>query len=102
MAEALVSFSIWTMISLILLPASIYINKERANIKLNHEALSVLKEHIEDVEFDDSAKEKQGSFSNDTKFQILWKKEGESEHACIQRQDYVDRKEEKCLYYFGE
>lgn len=102
MAESLVSFSIWTMISLILLPASIYINKERANIKMNHEALSVLKEHIEEVEFDDYAKEKQGSFSNNTIFRILWKKEGDSEQACIQWQDLVDRKEEKCLFYYGE
>ncbi|MDQ0858406.1 competence protein ComGE [Bacillus sp. V2I10] len=101
MAETLMAFSIWSMISLILLPASVYLKKEREESKVHHEALVLLKEHIESLNFENLEKENVNLFIKDQEFKITWSKEEDIDQACINWESH-DAAKEECMYSFRE
>jgi competence protein ComGC len=101
MAETLMAFSIWTMISLILLPASVYLKKEREENKVHHEAMVLLKEHIESLNFENLEKENVNLFIKDQEFKITWSKEEDIDQACINWESH-DAAKEECMYSFRE
>ncbi|MGG4490061.1 competence type IV pilus minor pilin ComGE [Metabacillus idriensis] len=99
LAEILMAFSIWSMISLMLLPASVYIKIEREESKLKHEALVLLKDHIETLNFENSAKENFNLSVNNQRFEITWSKEEGIDQACI-KWESQKAAEAECLYSF--
>jgi type II secretory pathway pseudopilin PulG len=101
MAETLMAFSIWSMISLILLPGSVYLKKEREENKVHHEALVLLKEHIESLNFENLEKENVNLFIKDQEFKITWSKEEDIDQACINWESH-DAAKEECMYSFRE
>ncbi|TDL82317.1 competence type IV pilus minor pilin ComGE [Peribacillus frigoritolerans] len=99
MAEILMAFSIWSMISLMLLPASVYLKKEREENKIKHEALVLLKDHIETLNFENRAKENLILSVKNQRFEIIWSKEEGIDQACIKWESQKDA-EAECLYSF--
>jgi competence protein ComGF len=93
MAETLMAFSIWSMISLILLPASVYLKKEREENKVH--------QHIESLNFENLEKENVNLFIKDQEFKITWSKEEDIDQACINWESH-DAAKEECMYSFRE
>ncbi|MGD6795858.1 hypothetical protein [Metabacillus indicus] len=93
LAETVMAFSIWSMISLILLPASMYISQEREKTRLKHEAVTELQTIIEKRAY------KEGEHNEEGK-DISWSVSGELEKACIEW-SYKGKFEAECLYSFS-
>ncbi|KEZ50999.1 hypothetical protein [Metabacillus indicus] len=92
LAETVMAFSIWSMISLILIPASMYISQEREKTRLKHEAVTELQSIIEKRAY------KEGEHNEEGK-DISWSASGELEKACIEW-SYKGKLETECLYSF--
>lgn len=94
--EILLSFSIWIMIALFLIPAYIHLLKQIEQIDRDLTAYQLLFEYLQEVRMNINQQEDKVLMKKGVEYELIWINEKE---VCLDFEDVFDQKRQICEIY---
>ncbi len=91
------AFSMWLLITTILIPQLVLLTKERANTQQSVTAIKLLHEKVQQVSFQNIDKENETLFKDNVAYELTWKEDLPDQKACLEWTNYYKKTKSVCL-----